>query len=99
MAIRITCPGCETALTLSDDKRGKKVRCRACEKVLSIPGINGKASKHAEEEDHDEEAVQDEPRLKTKPARDDDEGGDEEDRPAKKKKKKKKPGGFPIVLV
>src|SRR6266436_4051059 len=99
MAIRITCPGCETSLTLSEDKRGKKVRCRACEKVLSIPAINGKASKHAEPEEDEEEAVQDEPRLKVKTKRNDDDDGDEEDRPAKKKKKKKKQGGFPVVLV
>src|SRR5437763_197575 len=98
MAIRITCPGCETSLTLSEDQRGKKVRCRACEKVLSIPAINGKASKHAEPQEDEEEAVQDEPRLKTKPARADEDDADESDRPAKKKKKKKKQGA-PIVLI
>ena len=92
MAIRITCPGCETSLTLSEDKRGKKVRCRACEKVLSIPAINGKASKHAEPEEDEEEAVQDEPQLKVKPGRknDVDDEDEESDRPAKKKKNKNK---------
>ena len=37
MAIRITCPGCKTTLTLDDEKRGQKVRCDNCDKALNIP--------------------------------------------------------------
>lgn len=91
MAIRITCPGCQSALTLSDAMRGKKVRCKACEKVLSIPAA-GKAKSLAAEES-EENALQDRPRLKAPKAAappEDNADSDDGDRPAKKKKKKKK---------
>ncbi|MBI3821673.1 MAG: hypothetical protein HY289_03225 [Planctomycetes bacterium] len=42
MAIRMTCPECEASLSLADDKRGKKVRCKECENVLTVPSANGK---------------------------------------------------------
>ncbi len=87
MAIRITCPDCKTALTLDEDKRGRKVRCRSCQKVLSIPAAN--ASKR---ETETEEALQQGRKLKVKtaPAPEEEEQLEEEDRPAKKKKKGKK---------
>ena len=87
MALRITCPGCKTALTFGDDKRGRKVRCSSCEKVLNIPAANGK--KLPEDE---EEGFQEGRKLKATAARADeeDEQEEEEEQPIKKKKKKKK---------
>lgn len=37
MSIRITCPDCDTANNVADEMRGKKVRCRECERSLSVP--------------------------------------------------------------
>lgn len=86
MAIRITCPGCQTPLTLADTMRGKKVRCKSCAKVLGVPAANGKAKSLARplapskddepEEDRDAKAEVDDTQ--------------DEERPAKKKKKKQK---------
>src|ERR1019366_6249054 len=99
MAIRITCPGCKTSLTLDEKMRGKKVRCRECEKVLNIPAANGKPKKEAA----DDEAIQEERKVKAKTAaasHHDEDGDEEEDRPAKKKKKKKAgPGVMTGVLI
>jgi hypothetical protein len=96
MAIRITCSGCQTALTLSDAMRGKKVRCKACAKVLSIP-----AKSLAKADEHDEEAIQDQPRLKASKASApvEDEADGDQDRPAKKKKKKKSKQGPNVLLI
>jgi ribosomal protein S27E len=101
MAIRITCPGCQTALTLDDKMRGKKVRCKACAKVLSIPAVaKAKALAHAGE--LEEETVQDEPRVKLKKASapPEDDSASDDDRPAKKKKKKKngKKGSGALII-
>lgn len=87
MTIRLTCPECQTALTLADSLRGKKVRCKGCEKVLSIPAA--KALAGADDDDHaQEDAIQERPRLKA--TRTADEDAPQEDEPKKKKKKKKK---------
>ena len=92
MAIRITCPGCETSLTLDDEKGGKKVRCRACQKVLNVPSAGVKAgAPRRVPVAQDEELVEDDA--------DDEERDEAEDRPAKKKKKKKKQPGFPVLIV
>jgi ribosomal protein S27E len=100
MAIRITCPGCQAALTLDDKMRGKKVRCKACEKVLSIPAASGKAKALARTAADEEEAVQDRPRVKvgktSVPAEYD---GDPEDDGAKKKKKKKGKKGTGVLII
>ncbi len=95
MTIRITCPGCQSALALSDAMRGKKVRCKACAKVLSIPAA-GKAKSLAEANDVEEAAIQDQPRLKASKASAPVE--DDEDRPAKKKKKKSKQGPSMLLI-
>jgi ribosomal protein S27E len=97
MAIRITCPGCQTALTLDDKMRGKKVRCKACAKVLSIPAA-AKAKVLAE--GPEEEAVQEEPKVKlgkaSVPAEYD---GDSAERSTKKKKKKKGKKGAGVLIL
>ncbi len=37
MAIRMTCTGCESALSLADNLRGKKVRCKKCGVSIKVP--------------------------------------------------------------
>lgn len=37
MSIKITCPGCKNSFAVADEARGKKMRCRKCEKLLVIP--------------------------------------------------------------
>ena len=51
MAIQINCPSCKTVNNIDEEKRGRKVRCRKCEKPISVPA-------------EDEEAVQEEPKRK-----------------------------------
>jgi hypothetical protein len=79
-------------LTLDDKMRGKKVRCKGCAKVLSIPAAKAKVLAEGPEE----EAVQDEPRVKLKkgsvPSEID------ADPPPKKKKKKGKQG-FGVLIM
>ncbi len=88
MAIRITCPGCKTSLTLDDHARGTKIRCAECAKVLSIPA----ASK---------DAIQEGRKLKARApaASSQEDEADENERPGKKKKKGKKgKSGSPALL-
>ena len=93
MALRITCPGCKTALKFDDDMRGQKVRCTECDKRLTIPAATANGKAHKEEE---EDAVQEGRKLRVASAgaknRQEEEGDEpeEDDRPKKKKKKKKK---------
>jgi predicted Zn finger-like uncharacterized protein len=94
MAIRISCPSCDASLSFDDEKRGKKVRCKKCEEMFTLPGSNGKAKASAEAA-----AVQNGRKVKVKPAAataDD----DDDDRPAKKKKKKPAPKkGNGVLLI
>jgi predicted Zn finger-like uncharacterized protein len=96
MALRITCPGCKTAMKLDDDMRGRKVRCEKCDKTLNVPGANGKKHK-------DDEAVQEGRKLKNAAAKAEEEElqdeEQEEERPAKKKKKKKKKNSSSMGLL
>ena len=95
MAIRINCPACKTPNNVDDDKRGRKVRCRKCEKPFSVPEASAK-KKPAEED-----AIQEGRKVKATTARkrdDDDEKEDGDDRPAKKKKEEAK-GGFGMMLA
>jgi predicted Zn finger-like uncharacterized protein len=73
MPVRVTCPECDAVMSVEDDKRGKRVRCRKCEAPILVPAAKAKAPPPAEEE-YDIEVVEDEaPVKKKKPAaRDDD---------------------------
>lgn len=94
MAIKVTCPGCEASLSLAEELRGKKVRCKKCETSLRVPD---------DDESPDDGAIQDNVKLKSKAAAPDDETVvDDADAPVKKKKKKKKQSGagmMPIIIV
>jgi predicted Zn finger-like uncharacterized protein len=37
MSIEVICPECDTAHKVKDDAAGKKLRCKSCQKVISIP--------------------------------------------------------------
>jgi predicted Zn finger-like uncharacterized protein len=37
MSLEIQCPQCSTRYRLGDDKAGKKVRCKRCQEVLTVP--------------------------------------------------------------
>jgi predicted Zn finger-like uncharacterized protein len=94
MVVRITCPSCQTSLKLGEEKRGRKVRCSGCEKVLNVPAANG-----AKRKTDDEEEVQEERKVKVKTVPEPE--AEEEDRPFKKKKKgkKAKKGSSPVLLL
>jgi len=110
MAIRITCPGCETALKLGDDKRGKKIRCPECEKVISIPSAAGvtakapapksaasaKAKPRPADDDDLVEPEDEEDRDRRDDEDDDDDDDDEED---DRRKKKRSDSGFPVFWI
>jgi predicted Zn finger-like uncharacterized protein len=40
MPIKVTCPACDAAYTLAEDKAGKDVRCRRCNETISVPDPN-----------------------------------------------------------
>ncbi|MCI0680790.1 MAG: HEAT repeat domain-containing protein [Gemmataceae bacterium] len=41
MALSITCPACQTSLSLDQSLAGKKVRCPRCQAVLDVPAAAG----------------------------------------------------------
>ncbi|HMF12097.1 MAG TPA: hypothetical protein VKE94_07315, partial [Gemmataceae bacterium] len=105
MAIRVTCPHCDTEFNVADDLRAKKVRCCECEKPVLVAATKPRKAEH--EEDEREERVQAKPRKPApvaarsaaaeRPARrpdkrrDDDKDDDDRDAPRKKQKKSSKP--------
>ncbi len=81
MPIRITCPGCKTVNTAEEAKRGKKIRCEECDKILQVPA--------AKKTTLAESAVQSSPKIKVKPTpqkKQRAEEEDDEDRPSTKRK-------------
>ncbi len=99
MALRINCPACKTVNVVDDEKRGKKIRCKKCEKPIVVPAEKSKRD--------DTQAIQDAHKTKLKMAasshnrNDEDDAEDDEERPTKKQKTNttKKKGGFPVMLV
>lgn len=43
MSIEVVCPSCETSHKVKDEAAGKKLRCKGCEKIISIPKAVGEA--------------------------------------------------------
>jgi len=93
MAFRLTCPACKKSLTIDDSKRGRKVRCEHCDKVLSIPAAP------EPKKNRDDEGIQAKPNAKTAPARRRDEDEDDERDERAKPKKAKGGSGLPLVLI
>jgi predicted Zn finger-like uncharacterized protein len=111
MAIRVVCPHCDAAFRVADDLRGKKVRCRECEKP--VPVIAAKPRQAEEDDEAREERVQAKPPkpvpaaarrrdedddrpVRRKPQRYDDEDEDDDKRPAPGKGKKK--SAMPLIV-
>ncbi len=99
MVIRINCPACKVVNTVAEDKRGKKVRCRKCEKLMVVPAGNNGVKKKSEES-----AVQAGRKLKVASARKrqedaEDEKDDDDNRSAKKQKKAPAKGGSGMMLA
>jgi S1-C subfamily serine protease len=90
MALRIVCPSCETTLTLSDDKRGKKIACRECQTILSIPAAKKQTSTALQE------AGRGKVKAKTALARSRDD--DDDAPPVKRKAKTKKGSSLGLIL-
>jgi S1-C subfamily serine protease len=106
------CPHCDAAFNVADDLRGKKVRCRECEKP--VPVVAAKPRKADPDDDEREERLQSKKPQKPVPAsarrRDDDDearpvrrkaqryddDGDEDKRPAAGKGKKK--SAMPLIV-
>ncbi len=82
MPIRINCPACKTPNNVADDKRGRKVRCRKCEKIFSVPDAVGKSKPD------EDEAIQDGRKVKAAgPRKQPNDDDDDADRQQKKSKK------------
>ncbi|MBI3822797.1 MAG: trypsin-like peptidase domain-containing protein, partial [Planctomycetes bacterium] len=95
MAVRITCSSCKSQFTVSDDKRGRKVRCRECEKPIVVPDADAPKKKR-----DPEEAIQKDRKVRMAADRrsSDDDDDDDDDRPTRKKAAAaKKP--VPMMLV
>lgn len=104
MPIRITCPSCRAAYSLSDDMRGKTIRCRRCEKQLAIPGKSKTALK-------DEDGITETKSLKpggesasprgsrTRPGAWGKRRDDDDDDAPRSRPKKKEAGISPALLV
>jgi S1-C subfamily serine protease len=90
MSIRITCPECKSVCKVEDDQRGKKVRCRECDRLLSVPAGGTKiVAKDAEDDEGFYDA-----RSKAAPASKRRDRDDDDDRPAARRDRD---GGAPAV--
>lgn len=105
MSLRVTCPECGSSHSVSEDQRGRKVRCKECDAAIRVP-TKGRSSARDDEDDEDE--IQDDrPRKKAAAAgkakpqrrRDDDYDEDDEEEPRGRKKEKKGSSGMVLVLV
>jgi S1-C subfamily serine protease len=72
MSIRIVCPDCDTSNSVADEMRGKKIRCRECDRSLSVPSGDRR---------RDDEGVYD-PKGKSAPVQNPRRGGRDDDRSA-----------------
>jgi len=52
MTIQVNCPECDKEYQVTDDKAGKRFKCRECEAVVSVP--SGRPSRRKEEDDFDD---------------------------------------------
>ena len=97
MSIRISCPSCEASLTVDDEKAGKKIRCRKCEEVISVPAAGSKKKREEETAVQSKRNVRVKARSRDDDDEDDDEDDDDED--DRRSRKKKAKGGAPVLLL
>jgi HEAT repeat protein/S1-C subfamily serine protease len=109
MPLRLTCPECDTVNTVGEEKRGKRIRCRECESLITVP-LKARAAAKTRDEDEDEDDAPPPPKKKpaaavtrSKPRptrRDEDEDEDEDEgRDKPRPRKGKKEQGSPLVLI
>jgi predicted Zn finger-like uncharacterized protein len=103
MSMRITCPECKAMCKVEDDQCGKKVRCRECDRLLSVPAGGTKTvARDAEEDDGFYD-----PKSKSAPASKRRNRDDDDDRPAARRDRdggaspvaKKGGSGLLVVLL
>src|SRR5262249_72630 len=94
-------PSCNTLNTIDDAKRGRKVRCRTCEELISVPTGNGSKDKREAEA-----AIQETRKVKAKASGARKQANDEYDdreadegRPTPRKKAQAGKSGLPMVLA
>lgn len=58
MAIKTTCPNCQTSFNLADTMEGKKVRCKSCQQAFTV-SVGGQARAEMKAGATDNEDVQD----------------------------------------
>jgi predicted Zn finger-like uncharacterized protein len=105
MTIHIVCPHCDTGYDVSDDLRGKRIRCRSCDESIPVRPESGSGIKRKEaprkstapsrrrEEDEDEL-----PR-KTAASRRWEDDEDEDEAPSRRKKSRESEGSHNTVLL
>jgi predicted Zn finger-like uncharacterized protein len=103
MSLQITCPSCRTALRIPDEARGKKVRCRSCQEMFTVP--QGASDEMEALPGHDsremDEQIQDAPRPRRRSIVEEDDDRDR-DRPRPRKRNVARPstsGGAPVALI
>jgi predicted Zn finger-like uncharacterized protein len=98
MAIRVTCPSCESSYTVDDAMRGKKVRCRDCEATVAVPSTSGKDGKSSSSgAGKKQESISSRPMPRVA-ARASDRDRDDDDRPRRKDPAKKSGMLLPLVI-
>jgi predicted Zn finger-like uncharacterized protein len=94
MSIRFSCPECQKEFTVPDDLAGKKIRCKACNTMMLVPGGEEVVAEEPRPARHRrDEEVDDRPRR-----RDRDEPPRDDDRP-RRRERKKKGSALKVVLV
>jgi predicted Zn finger-like uncharacterized protein len=91
MSIEVICPECDTSHKVKDDAAGKKLRCKSCQKVISIPAATADEDADPWDNLDENEAGEELPPVIRKPA------------PTKKKAGKgtrsRSSGGMPIPIM
>ncbi|HEY3968011.1 MAG TPA: MJ0042-type zinc finger domain-containing protein [Planctomycetaceae bacterium] len=91
MSIEVICPECDTSHKVKDDAAGKKLRCKSCQKVISIPAAAADEDADPWDNLDENEAGEELPPVIRKPA------------PTKKKAGKgtrsRSGGGMPITIM
>src|SRR5438067_1535147 len=85
MSIRMTCPGCEEQVNLSDALAGKKVRCKECGEVFTVKkGTSARTGGLSSEDSWSRPGKlreEDEKPSRSRRRHDDDDDDDDDDQP------------------
>ena len=90
MSLKIQCPSCRASFTVSDEIRGKKVRCNKCDEVFVVPQKKAAAAEKVEEIEEvkppKEERLQSRPGRVPPPSRSRRVEDDEDERPSRSRR-------------